>query len=260
MFLLIGLVPGDSRSYLGGAFESSGLDLGARNINPWTMEYMSFHFGSDWASEVFFAFLRSFSIASLSALFSLVFFLALFAIITHKNRDALDLFSGFLLSLVSVLLAPVLAIVYLRYFDSGDESLVTYAFAALSISFVAIGSYLKFLVSKFSQVEYRELEFGFRARGIESTRFKWVHAAKLLSPDFLVLFLSRYAAYIAGVFVAELVFNVRGLGWYFSQAFQSRSGLMLTILVLVASLFYLLLNHLAIYLASFVDPRRNREF
>ncbi len=260
VFILVALVPGDSRSYISGAFESGGLDLGDRHINPWTLEYMSFHFGGEWPFEIMAAFGRSFLLATLSALLSFSIFLIFFAVLTKKSEVALDVTSGLLLSLVSVLVSPVVAIVYLRFLGSGNNSAAVYFLAALSISFVAVGAYLKFLIAKHSQFEFRELGFGLSARGIDGAKLKWVHMAKLLSPDFLVLFFSRYAAYISGVFVAELVFNIRGLGWYFSQAFQSRSGLLLLILVLVSSLLYLLLNHLAILLAGRLDPRRQNEF
>jgi ABC-type dipeptide/oligopeptide/nickel transport system permease component len=259
VFALVALVPGDSRSFLVGAFESAGLDLGARPINPWTLSYMSQHFGAQWPQQILLAFARSLLLATLSAGISLVLFLAFFALLKSRSATAIDLCSGFFLSLVSVLVAPVMAIAYFRWSGSGDSALAAYLCAALSISFVAVGSYLRFAVAKYTQVEVRELSLGLSARGIGENRVRWVHTAKLLLPDFLVLFLSRYAAYISGVFVAELVFNLRGLGWYFSQAFQSRSSLLLLLLVLSSAVLYLAFNHLALWLAGVIDPRRQRD-
>lgn len=260
VFSLIALVPGDSRSYFSGAFETSGLNIKDRHINPWTLSYMSFHFGEDWMSQLLLAFGRSLLLASLAAVLSLVVVCGWFYFLNAKRILLTEVGSGFFLSLVSVLVAPLLALFYLRMNFMHDIPWVAFFLAAVSISFVGIGSYFKFLAAKYSQIEYRELWFGLKARGISKERFKWVHLLKLILPDFLVLFLSRYASYIAGVFVAELVFNLKGLGWYFSIAFQSRSGLMLLFLVLLTSLSYLLLNHGALYLAAVFDPRRRREF
>jgi peptide/nickel transport system permease protein len=259
VFVLIAVVPGDSRSFLAGAFEAAGLDLGARNINPWTLEYMSFHFGESWLSQVFSAFVRTFFLATLSALLSIFMFLCFYFFLSRKTASWLDLSSGFFLSMVSVLISPVVAIVYLRLSGNLDQGLLAYGLAAFSISFVSLGTYMKFTLSKYSQLEYRDLAFGLTARGIGEHQAKWIHVLKLLAPDFLVLFFSRYAAHLSGVFVAEMVFNIRGLGWYFSQAFQSRSGLLMLILVLLSSLLYLLLNHFALYAASRLDTRRLYE-
>lgn len=253
------MVPGDSRSFLAGTFESAGLDLGDRTVNPWTLSYMTFHFGVDWVWQLLFALGRSVILATFSALLSLLFVVLCFGAFSEKRLAWMDVLAGLLFSLVSVLVAPLLAVIYTRKWGVGATPAGDYLFAAISICFVASGSYLKFLTAKLSQLEVRELLFGLRARGVPASISRWRHSMKLLLPDFTVLFLSRYSAYLSGVFVAEIVFNIRGLGWYFSQAFQSRSGLLLLLLVLISSVFYLLLNHLALFLSARIDPRRSRE-
>lgn len=252
----IGLIPGDARSYLLGYFEAVGPDVSANNVNPWSLEYMSFHYGTSWLLNIVRAVFYSLLIAVIAGFWSLVFLSFCFLLLNTKTRALFDGFSALLLSLVSLLVAPIIAVFYFRYF-SVETQIFTFLLAGFSVSFVSMGSFLKFLDSKYLDQEYAALDFALKARGVTGIRKVYVHFLKLFAPDFLVLFFSRFSSQVTGVLVAETVFNIHGLGMLFSEAFQSRSSLMIVILVMITAFLTISLNQFSVWLATRLDPRRN---
>lgn len=103
------------------------------------------------------------------------------------------------------------------------------------------------------------LKFAF-SKGLSARQVFRSHILRLLLPKFLNFFLPTMAGLLSGALIVEFLFAIKGLGFLFYQAFESRDLYLVSAICLVTGSYFLFLKFTANLLTHFFDPRPVPEF
>jgi peptide/nickel transport system permease protein len=125
----------------------------------------------------------------------------------------------------------------------------------LAISLGQIAIYSRLLRSDMIATLQEDFILMAKSKGIPDGRVLWRHALRPSSLTLLTVAGLNIGALISGALIAELIFNINGMGFAIFDAIGRRQYVALQSFVAIVAIFYVLVNFFIDFLYTVLDPR-----